>query len=66
MVNKMNIASLFARSYVDAVSVATGPLSAKTARTRTQWAEARSLKEAAAAFAVKKMEAGRQALDARW
>lgn len=34
MVNKMNIVSLFARSYVDAFSVAAGTLGAKAPATR--------------------------------
>ncbi len=62
----MNIASLFARSYVDAFRVATGPFSAETPVARTAWAEARRPATAAASLAAKKFKAAREALDARW
>jgi hypothetical protein len=62
MVNKMNISSLFARSYVDALSVAMGPLAAKAQTTR----RAGTAKTIRPAVAVKSLDAKRETADARW
>lgn len=63
----MNISSLFARSYVDAISVAAGSLAAKApARPSTRQLEGRRSETLPAAVAAKKIAVSREALDARW
>ncbi len=63
----MNISSLFARSYVDAISIAAGSLAAKApARQPDRKAERRRSETLSAAIAAKKIAVSREALDARW
>ena len=67
MVNKMNIVSLFARSYVDAFSVAAGYFGSETPASRMRRADIRRGASTLAPKAAAKAPAGpREALDARF
>lgn len=59
----MNISSLFARSYVDAISVAAGSLAAKAPARQVERRRSETLP---AVLAAKKIAVSREALDARW